>query len=291
MWSLDRQAKQSPFDFRNSILSGYGWLLNEVQFSKVWTALQYKHNSSSTGWCESQGVAELAGAFWPLLICAAKLSSPSLFVADPLCERPSRTGTHVQSDTYICQEFGKNCTGAATGCNVKSGCHRVKNDCLEMASKKTDPKRLTHPLDTNKYITINYSTNMLKYITAWQPKIQKSQRAETKDINKQVFSSLHHSSDHVKSRREETHCFERTLKAKRGAKTLVHVKGTSKKWHWQSGRDSNCKKVTKWEKFDFSTTLFVCSLICSFSFACTEGNIPKNAATIKQEELYSLLSN
>ena len=33
-----------------------------------------------------------------------------------------------------------------------------------MASEKTDPKRLTRPLDAIKYITINYSTNMLKYI-------------------------------------------------------------------------------------------------------------------------------
>ena len=37
-----------------------------------------------------------------------------------------------------------------------------KNDRLEMASEKTDPKRLTRPLDTNEYITINYSTNTLK---------------------------------------------------------------------------------------------------------------------------------
>ena len=31
-----------------------------------------------------------------------------------------------------------------------------------MASEKTDPKGLTRPLDTNEYITINYSTNTLK---------------------------------------------------------------------------------------------------------------------------------
>ena len=49
-------------------------------------------------------------------------------------------------------------------CNVKSGGHRVKNDLLEMASEKIDLKRLTRPLDTNEYITINYLTNTLKYI-------------------------------------------------------------------------------------------------------------------------------
>ena len=60
-----------------------------------------------------------------------------------------------------------------------------------MASEKTDPKRLTRPSDTNKYTTINYSTNTLKYIPhARQTNIQKSQRAKTKDTNKQVFSSL-----------------------------------------------------------------------------------------------------
>ena len=77
-------------------------------------------------------------------------------------------------------------------CNMKSGCCRAKNDCLDMASEKTDPKRLTRPLDTNKYTTINYSTNTLKYIPhARRTNIQKSQRAKTKDTNKQVFSSLH----------------------------------------------------------------------------------------------------
>ena len=76
---------------------------------------------------------------------------------------------------------------------MKSGCYRAKNDCLEMASEKTDPKRLTHPLDTNKYTTINnYSNNTLKYIPhARRTNIQKSKRAKTKDTNKQVFSSLH----------------------------------------------------------------------------------------------------
>ena len=49
-------------------------------------------------------------------------------------------------------------------CNVKSGCNRVKNDLLEMASEKIDLKRLTRPLDTNEYIRINYLTNTLKYI-------------------------------------------------------------------------------------------------------------------------------
>ena len=92
----------------------------------------------------------------------------------------------------ICQELGKNCTGAATNCNVKSGCRRAKNDRLEMASEKTDPKRLTRPLDAIKYITINYSTNTLKYIPhARRTNVQKSQRAKTKDTNKRVFSSLH----------------------------------------------------------------------------------------------------
>ena len=61
-----------------------------------------------------------------------------------------------------------------------------------MAREKTDPKRLTHPLDTKKYTTINYSTNTLKYIPhARRTNIQKSQRVKTKDTNKQVFSSLH----------------------------------------------------------------------------------------------------
>ena len=63
-----------------------------------------------------------------------------------------------------------------------------------MASeKKTDPKRLTRPLDTNEYITVNYSTNTLKYILhARRANIQKSQRAKTKDANKRAFSSLQH---------------------------------------------------------------------------------------------------
>ena len=53
-------------------------------------------------------------------------------------------------------------------------------------------KRLTRPLDTNKYTTINYLTNTLKYIPhERQTNIQKFQRAKTKDTNKQVFSSLH----------------------------------------------------------------------------------------------------
>ena len=62
-----------------------------------------------------------------------------------------------------------------------------------MASEKTDPKRLTHPLDTNKCTTTNnYSNNTLKYIPhARRTNIQKSKRAKTKDTNKQVFSSLH----------------------------------------------------------------------------------------------------
>ena len=59
-------------------------------------------------------------------------------------------------------------------------------------AKKTDPKRLTRPLDTNEYIAINYSTNTLKYIPhARRTNLQKSQRAKTKDTNKRVFSSLH----------------------------------------------------------------------------------------------------
>ena len=60
--------------------------------------------------------------------------------------------------------MGKNYFGVAMDCNVKSGGHRVKNDLLEMASEKIDLKRLTRPLDTNEYITINYLTNTLKYI-------------------------------------------------------------------------------------------------------------------------------
>ena len=61
------------------------------------------------------------------------------------------------------------------------GDHSLKNDCLEMASEKTDPERLTCPLDTNKFITVNYSTNTLKYIPhAQQTSVQKSQRAKTK---------------------------------------------------------------------------------------------------------------
>ena len=59
-------------------------------------------------------------------------------------------------------------------------------------TKKTDPKRLTRPLDTNEYIAINCSTNTLKYIPhARRTNLQKSQRAKTKDTNKRVFSSLH----------------------------------------------------------------------------------------------------
>ena len=50
-----------------------------------------------------------------------------------------------------------------------------------MASEKTDPKRLTRPLDTNKYTTINYSTNMLKYIPhARQTNIQKIPKGKNK---------------------------------------------------------------------------------------------------------------
>lgn len=49
------------------------------------------------------------------------------------------------------------------------------NDGLEMASEKTDPKRLRCPVDTNEYITLNYLTNMLKYIPHVQrTNIQKS---------------------------------------------------------------------------------------------------------------------
>ena len=60
------------------------------------------------------------------------------------------------------------------------GDQSLKNDCLEMASEKTDPERLTCPLDTNKFITVNYSTNTLKYIPhAQQTSVQKSQRAKT----------------------------------------------------------------------------------------------------------------
>ena len=59
-------------------------------------------------------------------------------------------------------------------------------------AKKTDPKRLTRPLDTNEYIAINYSTNTLKYIPLERrTNLQKSQRAKTKDTKKRVFSSLH----------------------------------------------------------------------------------------------------
>ena len=51
-----------------------------------------------------------------------------------------------------------------------------------MASEKTDPERLTCPLDTNEFITVNYLTNTLKYILhAQQTSLQKSQRAKTKD--------------------------------------------------------------------------------------------------------------
>ena len=69
--------------------------------------------------------------------------------------------------------MGNNYSGVAMDCNVKSGCHRVKNDLLEMASEKIDLKRLTRPLDTNEYITINYLTNTLKHIWhAWRINIQ-----------------------------------------------------------------------------------------------------------------------
>ena len=43
---------------------------------------------------------------------------------------------------------GKNYTGAATNCNVKSGCHRAKNDCLEMASEKKLNRKDLHDLST-----------------------------------------------------------------------------------------------------------------------------------------------
>ena len=74
---------------------------------------------------------------------------------------------------------------------MKSGWRRAKNDRLEIAREKTDPKKLTRPLHTNEYITINYSTNTLKHIPhERRTNIQKSERAKTKDTNKRVFSSL-----------------------------------------------------------------------------------------------------
>ena len=88
---------------------------------------------------------------------------------------PSAVG---ESASYVVKnllQLGKNCTGVVTNCNVKSGRCRMINDCLEMASEKTDPKRLRCPVDTNKYITLNYLTNMLKYIPHVQrTNIQKS---------------------------------------------------------------------------------------------------------------------
>ena len=88
---------------------------------------------------------------------------------------PSAVG---ESASYIVKnllQLGKNCTGVVTNCNVKSGRCRMINDCLEMASEKTDPKRLRCPVDTNEYITLNYLTNMLKYIPHVQcTNIQKS---------------------------------------------------------------------------------------------------------------------
>ena len=94
--------------------------------------------------------------------------------------------------TFV-RSWEKNCTGAATNCNVKSGCRRGEKWPLGNGKrKKTDPMRLTRPLDTNEYITI-YSTNTLKYILhARRTNIQKSQRAKTKDANKRAFSSLQH---------------------------------------------------------------------------------------------------
>ena len=66
---------------------------------------------------------------------------------------------------------------------MKSGCRRAKNDRLEKASEKTDPKRLTLPLDAIKYITINYSTNTLKYIPhTRRTNVQKSQKAKQKTL-------------------------------------------------------------------------------------------------------------
>ena len=51
------------------------------------------------------------------------------------------------------------------------------------AIKKTDPKRLTRPLDTNEYIAINYSTNTLKYIPhARRTNIQKSKGQKQKAL-------------------------------------------------------------------------------------------------------------
>ena len=51
------------------------------------------------------------------------------------------------------------------------------------AIKKTDPKRLTRPLDTNEYIAVNYSTNTLKYIPyARRTNIQKSKGQKQKAL-------------------------------------------------------------------------------------------------------------
>ena len=92
------------------------------------------------------------------------------------------------------RSWEKNCTGAAMNCNMKSGCCRAKNDCLEMASEKTDPKRLTRPLDTNKYTTINYSTNTLKYIPhARQTNIQNPKGQKQKTLINRCFVLYIHS--------------------------------------------------------------------------------------------------
>ena len=68
----------------------YGRFLREMQFSRVWPALQYRHDTSPTEGGVPRVVAKPVGAFWLLPTCAAELSSPALFVRDPFCKRPSR---------------------------------------------------------------------------------------------------------------------------------------------------------------------------------------------------------
>ena len=132
-------------------------------------------------------------AWWPYAVILLVQGAQTIIqVHSTWLEKFIITSNNWTKHSKHSRSWEKNCTRAAMNCNMKSGCCRAKNDCLEMASEKTDPKRLTRPLDTNKYTTINYSTNTLKYIPhARQTNIQKSQRAKTKDTNKQVFSSLH----------------------------------------------------------------------------------------------------
>ena len=82
---------------------------------------------------------------------------------------------------------------------MKSGCRGAKNTYAKLfgndkrkMNKMT--KMTTRPLNTNEeneYITINYSTNTLKYIPhARRTNIHNPKGQNTKDTNEWAFSSL-----------------------------------------------------------------------------------------------------